>query len=764
MDNQESDRSRSLEEAMQKYSHIPGSTPREKMRNMHAQWRANFNASLQSGDSATPSSAGDIEPVPVSGPQAASPLSVRVDKEPTVPHAVPVEPDHPAENFPAPTVPEYSEHPVVQTIQPSDLTVSHVEEVPPGSVQLGPSEFAITLPMDSRVKDHYERVLTDESGNIRKFLTTPDPEVGSSEHEHLVSRMRSMVEQLNNIATHPDLNMAEHIKESASDPEKEAAWAEYSSSKFRFLGHLVEIADNYDLHVIIMVREGKTAEIVERFLLGKEFTYTRPRHEMGGGTNIELSMVRGLLSIGIRSTQSDGIAETFKPPSAIIALDTSFNARNPSVEHLRTSYARHGNLLPVIQLLISNTSEHIERCLPNVSELQRLRLLVHYTTRLRDAVGDLQDNALGVHEDAEEALSYLLSDNFNASWALPTIEPLRIIGQDEVAFALGPGPENLHPTAPAQKRWFDGEEIAPSAKRQRMTQSQDTSQLTDSTSGPTQTLDSDLNALERNLIQMRDAHAVELKKLESALSDLQSQLKEKDKMLEMLQHRYESRTKELHKIRKERDQLAETSVKSEQRLEKQRDEIAKLKDERTQLKHDLEAARDALKAGGGTMAELEAAQEEVRRLSKDNASLERKAEYEKKQADYTREQYQNASTMAAQSGIEIRQLKDENEELKRKLASEAIKLKELNAKNELSTHLARIAELEATLAMRDDLLHRKEEELRELKKNRPSTRSTSTQPRSPKWAGNSRPTSPSLNNSALPGRGSSLRFSSEMSL
>lgn len=164
------------------------------------------------------------------------------------------------------------------------------------------------------------------------------------------------------------------------------------------------------------------------------------------------------------------------------------------------------------------------------------------------------------------------------------------------------------------------------------------------------------------------------------------------------------------------------------------------------------------------MAELEAAQEEIRRLTKENESLERKAEYEKKQADYTREQYQNASTIAAQSGIEIRQLRNENEELKRKLAGEAIKLKELNIKNDQNTHLSRIAELEATLASREELLHRKEEELRELKKNRPSTRSTSTQPRSPKWAGNSRPTSPSLNNSGLAGRGSSLRFSSEMSL
>jgi chromosome segregation ATPase len=210
--------------------------------------------------------------------------------------------------------------------------------------------------------------------------------------------------------------------------------------------------------------------------------------------------------------------------------------------------------------------------------------------------------------------------------------------------------------------------------------------------------------------------------------------------------------------------LVETATKSEQRLEKQRDEISKLKDERTQLKHDLEAAREALKNGGGTEAELEAAREEIRRLSQENANLERRAEYEKKQSDYTREQYQNASTAAAQSGIEIRQLKEQNEELKRKAAADVAKLKELKTSYDESRHIARVTELEATLASRDELLRKKEDELRDLKRNRPSTRSTSTQPRSPKWASaNSRPTSPGVNNSSVTGRGSALRFSSEMS-
>jgi chromosome segregation ATPase len=235
---------------------------------------------------------------------------------------------------------------------------------------------------------------------------------------------------------------------------------------------------------------------------------------------------------------------------------------------------------------------------------------------------------------------------------------------------------------------------------------------------------------------------------------------ERNKSWETLQHRFEYRTNDLHKTRQERDQLSTEKTKMEQKLTRHQDEITKLKDERTQLKHDLEAARNDLKAEGGFKEELENAREEIRKLTLSNSSLERKAEYEKKQAEYTREQYQNASNVAAQSANEIRQLRDENAEINKKIAAETAKLKEIRIQNDEFKHVTRIKELEQALEARETLLRRKEEDLRNIRNNRPATRATSTQPRSPKWGNGSRPTSPGVNN----GRMSNLRFSSEMSL
>lgn len=244
--------------------------------------------------------------------------------------------------------------------------------------------------------------------------------------------MGGVLEQLGNITTHPDLNMIEHIRHSQSDLEQEASWGEYSSSKFLFLGYLVQVAAGRELHFVVMVQGHKLLDILERFLLGKGFTYTRPRREMGPGTDLEVSMGKDSLSFGIQTTRNDGIAQTYKPPCMIIALDRTFDAQTPSVEHMRTTFARNGSLLPVVRLLISNTSEHIERCLSDVAQSQRLRLLMHHTAQLLDVVGDLQDNALNVHEDVEEVLSCLASDNFNANWPLPSIEPLAIAEPEEL--------------------------------------------------------------------------------------------------------------------------------------------------------------------------------------------------------------------------------------------------------------------------------------------------------------------------------------------
>lgn len=263
-----------------------------------------------------------------------------------------------------------------------------------------------------------------------------------------------------------------------------------------------------------------------------------------------------------------------------------------------------------------------------------------------------------------------------------------------------------------------------------------------------------MKVAEEKLLQMQKDHAAELNTLQFTLAQVQSSYRETESALSTLQHRYESRTEELHKTRHERDQALETNAKSEQRFQRQRVEIDKLKEERTTLTTDLKDARETVKSGGGSASELEIAREEIRTLRSSNASLEKTVQYEKSQSEYTRQQYQNASTAAAQSGMETRQLQEENEELKRKIASEASKLKELKLKSDEKKHLNHIEELKLALTSREKLLKKREEDLRDLMKNRPFRRASSTTPRS-----FSRPNSPGALNGG--NRSSALRSISE---
>lgn len=196
----------SFASAMEKYGHIEGSTPREKMRNAYAQLRARqLNSVLPQAPSLStmPPPAGDFghlapttasatartdkistshtsnfsqsEEHPTNTVSSEPPLNVRTDEEP-IPHIL-----HPSQSDlqpantaslepPAQLESQNSESPAVQTIQPSALAIDHTEKPSPGSVKLGPLEFAVPLPMDSRLKDVYNSVLEDNSGDMQEFL------------------------------------------------------------------------------------------------------------------------------------------------------------------------------------------------------------------------------------------------------------------------------------------------------------------------------------------------------------------------------------------------------------------------------------------------------------------------------------------------------------------------------------------------------------------------------------------------------------------
>lgn len=97
--------------------------------------------------------------------------------------------------------------------------------------------------------------------------------------------------------------------------------------------------------------------------------------------------------------------------------------------------------------------------------------------------------------------------------------------------------------------------------------------------------------------------------------------------------------------------------------------------------------------------------------------------------EFTRTAYQNASNSAAESALQITTLETELAELHIKASSNAIVLAEHNKNTEVDALRKHMARLETTLAEREDVLRRREEEIRELRRGRGvATRGSSVLP------------------------------------
>ncbi|KAM5464697.1 hypothetical protein MauCBS54593_006788 [Microsporum audouinii] len=728
--------------------------------------------------STTPSSAEDINAsAPPNASNIVSPLNAQLEKGTTSiieggkhsPTPVP---------FVAPQALHYNVEqitPALATVEPSiqaeatEFDVSSTQEQEPdaldqevNALDLSEMEFAIPLSMDCRVKDEYDNTLASENKYVEKFLEvspqSSEMVLSEGDAQALFVKMTTMVEKLDNITTHPDINIGSQAAGDSPDTAKEALWAEYSSSKFQYLGYFIDASKGLELHIIIMVKPGRTVDVVKRYLMGKQFIQHSPPE--GGDGDSPAVFSKEKISFEVRSTADEREIPPSKPPALIIALDSSFDANFEPVKKLRIR-SDFSVLIPVVRLIIANTVEHVKICLPMCTELTSLRLLVQHTLACNDAAGELQDDALGVQENAEETLLYIMENPATRTWKLPLMEALEIEGQQDEGLI-----SELDPTsstnASRQKRWLEGEmgDSTNPSKRQRITPTHDITHISDSLKDQTQTQNV-VNTLATQSHWTSPATTVDIENLRHILTSTKAKVKELEASIGSLQYRYEAKHNLLHQTRHELDVERESAKKSQTRLERQKEEISRLKDRNAGLVAELEAARNTIKSGGGLEADLEKSREDVRRLEKTIASLERTVQQERSQTEYTRQQYQTASTSAAQSAMEARRLDERVQDLEKKANGEAVRLKELKMKKDGEMQLARIKELEALLATREALLTRKEEEIREMKKNRPSTRATSMQPRSPKY-GASRPSSPGPNNIGSAVRGSALKFRAEI--
>ncbi|KAI9722949.1 MAG: hypothetical protein M1812_001398 [Candelaria pacifica] len=623
-----------------------------------------------------------------------------------------------------------------------------------GPPRLGKMEFIVPLPMNGRVRDQYLQTVFNYRDAIEAFT-------GSEDHEPaLVEQVSEMVDRAHKVATHTDLDNPGTLTQQGAALEDEAKWAENNSAKFMFLRHLFNATRSQDKHIAILANPGQILDIIETSLKANRIVYARPDKLTRSDTT-----ARGPMNVTLLPTGEAGASFIVNNASLVVAFDHSFSAEHRHVRSLRAHMLNVGQLSPVISLVVTNSAEHIDRCLsPALERTQRLRVLVSCIAQTRHEVGDLPLEALGPDAAAIEVAAYIaLETPMEEYWRIPLIGDISGVtvfseSHPSDSSTQSAVPDSMIMTADgtptmskrALERDADDIETSKKAKLTPIPQlgtaaqpandiranlsrgtrganhaaapeSPASAQLVDAIeSHDNQCGDVDVKSYQ----ELMEKHQLEKKKIEA-------RLQEHIEALTDLQYRYEDQSTEIVAIRGERDAAISASAATSRRLEKITADISKMKEGRDILAADLADARTALLNSTPEVADLERSRAATRQALADKTKLENRVQSMTKELEFIRAQYQTASTAGAEASMEVVALREENDVLKRKASGETVKLRQMNSSNETEMHLARIGELEQMLESREELLKRKDEELKAHTRQRGLGTRASSVPRSP---------------------------------
>lgn len=650
-----------------------------------------------------------------------------------------------------------------------------------------PREFAIPLHAEGKTQSAYREIVQTKQKAMSKYLrrgsssSTPSssglvtPKTEANEMAELVGKLDIIVSLL-------DLGYEGMLTQSSYSGSQLAKWAVKASSKFAFVKALIDYIQQYPMwvgDVVIFARTGQTQNLFEHFLSTNDVRFSKYT-DSGDAVHVNGHQRTGSEEAA-RGTPSSGlvlhlIAGGQKPrlklrtgKSLIIAFDNSYDPRSDYVLDLRGADGRAEKDLqtPVIHLLVSNSSEHIERCLPvNMPSPQRNRLLVQSILQGSRHVGKflseinevtleyyshLSNGTLIIDDDLmkREQVFQKMPDfhlerlalqvgkellggyGFEAGWSTtPSMSPLEL---DEIPGLItqqlrlpSPSPMPASPigTPSLRKRLLDGDglDTPGGSKRQRMTPIPGASPHEHSEAAQ-------INHLQHSLKAAKDEVAKEkLARMgaEDARDKLRSQVNDWRQSVSELQKRVEYHRDQDHKARTQIKQLKKDAERFNQLRERDASERDALKAQTAQLKAELLHAHQSLVSAGGSTAALELARSEAHTATTALAKAEKDLATAKQQGEYFRTSYQETMATGRQHQADAESLQARVAGLEIDARDEKRRLKLVNFDDAANAHLARIERVEIENRALQAMVRRLNGENLTLKANANGNRGVST--------------------------------------
>ena len=287
----------------------------------------------------------------------------------------------------------------------------------------GEMEFLVSLPLPTRVRDIYVKTIEEDQDVIKKFLET------DVEDDTLVKQIENLLSKVDNISSHIDLNDETTMTQQEAAPEYHAVWAANCSGKFQFLCRLMELLRASDLHIAIVAKGGQLLDIIELFLKGNHFNYSRP----DAYSQSNRKEVHGRLEVTLMASGEQESSTLVKFANLVIAFDSSFSSDEAQIKSLRQHMLNVGKLSPVIHLLIYSSVEHITRCIPSsFTGINKLKVLMNCVARTSHLAGELAIDDGIPEESAEEVAHFVQGTLHPDHWTLSRPRNIQIDGLELV--------------------------------------------------------------------------------------------------------------------------------------------------------------------------------------------------------------------------------------------------------------------------------------------------------------------------------------------
>ena len=661
----------------------------------------------------------------------------------------------------------------------NERTIPQVDGVRlPVQPVIGPAEYAIPLPAEGKVQSSYGDLITAKKKLILKFIHRRDSVGSANGHPNRTierNEMIELMELLNDAVTHFDLSLPGMVTQYSIQSQEATVYAQYAGSKFVFLGHLIDILMRVDCTLIIASKAGHSQDLLVDFLKMKKarvHRFDRP----GSARAVTPDVHQATLKVDVISTSSDFEVNVSPRPALMLAFDSSFDSQSQHIARIRELNSLGRNrLLPVLHLLVQNSSEHVDRCMRKaMPSPQRLKLLVRATYQARTNLGgspsyvpaigdepddrpmDIHDLQRGVRKSPNRKLNMVaaivaraaLSIEFEENWTLGDMPPVeyeelqesppkssRVTTTANTATATprdgrarSRTPLSRAGTPFGKKRLLDVESASSAlTKRVRLSPARDLTPTVEAVREHDA-----LNQLREQLTALTSELAIEKEarlQAEETREYAQKRVQEYTHDHEALLRRYEKRRAKTRDLDTQIQQLKTSADFNKSKHERTVDSNTKLKEQLAQLKTELMIAREDLKKEGGDVGALEDAREAAKTAKEANTKLEKSIENTKHDFEFTRKQYQQASNRAAELGGENSELEEQVAALKIQASDEKRRLREINTKEAFKKDLSKIEQLEQENRAMQVMIKKMEDKTKVLEKGRGvQTRGSSVQP------------------------------------